>query len=83
MNDDVLCLSPIDHVFTGVGAYPIEFAFAYDGTLDPGRLRASLDQTLESFWPLRSKLVKVAEDAYGFRPASDGLVFETASSSQT
>jgi hypothetical protein len=25
----VIPLSPVDHVFTGVGAYPIEFAFAY------------------------------------------------------
>ena len=32
-------LSPIDHVFTGRGAYPIEFVFAYGGAIDAGAPR--------------------------------------------
>ena len=35
-------LTPIDHIFTGVGSYPIEFVFAYRDTIDPDRLLASL-----------------------------------------
>lgn len=50
-------LSPIDHVFTGPGSYPIEFAFFYPSTLDEGRLRAGLERTLEAgFHPVRSRL---------------------------
>jgi shikimate O-hydroxycinnamoyltransferase len=80
MIDTQLPLSSIDHVFTGVGAYEIEFAFAYRDTLDPARLRSSLEQTLKDFWPLRSKLVRLSEHACTFQPADDGLVFETARS---
>jgi len=78
-----LPLSPIDHVFTGVGSYPIEFVFAYENTIDSTRLRSSLDETLEQFWPLCSKLIKVSEHSYGLQPADDGLSFETTSSSET
>ena len=38
----VIPLSPIDHVFTGVGSYPIEFVFAYRGVIDADRLAESL-----------------------------------------
>lgn len=83
MSDAPLPLSPTDHVFTGVGSYAIEFAFAYPGRLDPADLRRGLDRTLESFWPLRSKLTRIAEHSYGFQPADDGLVFQTGRSSET
>jgi shikimate O-hydroxycinnamoyltransferase len=83
MSDRVLPLSPTDHVFTGVGSYAIEFAFAYEGTIDPTPLRKSLDLTLERFWPLRSKLTKISEHSYGFQPAKDGVVFQTSRSSET
>ncbi len=72
----VLPLSPVDHIFTGPNSYPISFALAYDGTLDPARLRNSLEEALQSLWPLRSKLVKTLSHSYGFQPADDGLVFE-------
>jgi hypothetical protein len=81
MSDAALPLSPTDHVFTGIGSYAIEFAFAYQDTIDPARLRRSLDRTLEDFWPLRSKLTRIAEHSYGFRSAGDGLVFQTSRSS--
>jgi len=83
MKDNILPLSPIDHVFTGVGAYDIGFAFAYQGTLDPDRLRSSLERTLDDFWPLRSQLVRLSEDSYAFQPSEEGLVFELAHSQET
>lgn len=76
-------LSPIDYVFTGVGSYPITFAFAYAGALDPSRVRGSLDETLAHFPLLRSKLIRVAGDAFAFSPAEDGLSFEMARSGQS
>jgi shikimate O-hydroxycinnamoyltransferase len=76
-------LSPIDHVFTGVGSYPIEFVFAYEDTIDSARLRSSLDETLAHFAPLRSKLIRISERSYGFQLADDGLSFKVTSSSET
>ena len=76
-------LSPIDYVFTGVGSYPIAFAFAYQGNIDPDRLRRGLDQTLAHFPLLRSKLIRTEDDAYAFLPAEDGLTFETVQSAET
>jgi hypothetical protein len=83
MIDRLLPPSSIDHVFTGVGAYEVSFAFAYRDTLDPDRLRSSLERTLEDFRPLRSKLVRLSDHAYAFQPADDGLVFKTAHSAAT
>jgi len=51
-------LSPIDHVFTGRGAYPIEFAFAYAGAIDAGRLEESLRRACEAFPPVSSRFVR-------------------------
>jgi shikimate O-hydroxycinnamoyltransferase len=76
-------LSPIDHIFTGSGSYPIEFVFAYDGSVDADRLASSLEEALEHFAPVASKLVRLAEDAYGLEPSDDGLHFEVASSTAT
>ena len=73
-------LSPVDHVFTGVGAYPIEFVFAYGGRLDPQRLRDSLQKTLALFPAVASRLARLPGDSYGLEPAADGCVFEVASS---
>jgi shikimate O-hydroxycinnamoyltransferase len=78
----IIPLSPIDHVFTGVGSYPIGFVFAYKDTIDAAPLRSSLDETLEQFSPLRSKLIKISEHSYGLQPADDGLSFEVSSSSE-
>ncbi len=73
-------LSPIDHIFTGAGSYPIEFIFAYDDRLDADRLQASLNAVIEQFPPIRSRLVKTADASYSLQPSEDGLVFEVASS---
>jgi shikimate O-hydroxycinnamoyltransferase len=74
-------LSPIDHIFTGVGSYPIEFVFAYDGTIDEERLLGTLEETLLLFPPARSQLVRTSDHTYGFEPSDDGIHFETVASS--
>jgi shikimate O-hydroxycinnamoyltransferase len=76
-------LSPIDYVFTGVGSYPITFAFAFERTLDPAHMRASLAETLAHFPLLRGKLIQVGEDAYAFLPVEEGLSFEANHSGET
>jgi hypothetical protein len=82
MSEVALRLSPTDHVFTGIGSYAIEFAFAYRDRIDPVPLQRSLVRTLETFWPLRSKLTRIEEHSFGFLPADDGLIFRTSRSSQ-
>ena len=72
-------LSPIDHVFTGRGSYPLEFVFAYDGPIDPGRLLQSLRRTLAGFPAVSSRLVRTGDGRLALAPAEDGCVFETAS----
>jgi shikimate O-hydroxycinnamoyltransferase len=74
-------LSPIDHIFTGSGAYPIEFIFAYDGHIDPDRLQSSLRATLKSFAPLSSRLCRLSEQTYGLKLTDEGLVFQTSTTS--
>jgi shikimate O-hydroxycinnamoyltransferase len=73
-------LSPIDHVFTGRGAYPIEFVFAYAGTIDAGRLEESLRTALEVFLPVGSRFVRLDDCSLAFEPYEGGCVFSTASS---
>jgi len=79
----VIPLSPVDHVFTGVGAYPIEFVFAYGGRLDAERLRQSLQRTLGLFPGVASRLVRLPAEAYGLEPAADGCLFEVATSERS
>ncbi len=61
-------LSPVDHVFTGPGAYPINFLFFFDGLVDEGKLKASLEKTLEVFTPAASRLQKVSAETLAFNP---------------
>jgi hypothetical protein len=76
----VIPLSPIDHVFTGRGAYPLEFVFAYGGEIDALRLAESLRRTLALFPAAGSRLVRLEDDAYGLEPVADGCVFEVGTS---
>ncbi|UCH61638.1 MAG: hypothetical protein JSU77_07405, partial [Fidelibacterota bacterium] len=73
-------LSPIDHVFTGKGSYPIQFAFAYPRPINTGRLQDTLAETLQHFPPLRSRLVNISDHSFGFAPADDGPSFQVADS---
>ncbi len=67
-------LSPIDLVFTGRGAYPLEFVFAYEGRIEPGRLEESLRRTLALFPAAGSRLVPY-ESAFALLPSPEGWTF--------
>jgi shikimate O-hydroxycinnamoyltransferase len=73
-------LSPIDLVFTGAGAYPLEFVFAYACPLDVDRLAESLARTLELFPPATSRLVRLSGQSYGLLPSREGCAFEVTTS---
>jgi len=70
-------------VFTGRGAYPLEFVFAYGGRIDPDRLAQSLRRTLALFPAAGSRLVRLEDDSYGLEPGDDGCAFEVATSPTT
>lgn len=74
-----ISLTPIDHVFTGTGSYPIEFVFSYDGQIDDKKLLSSFKETLKSFPPMHSKLKKT-EGTYQFQEDQDGYHFEVVTS---
>lgn len=76
-------LSPIDYVFTGRGAYPIEFVFAYDGTIDAGRLEESLRRSLAAFPPVGSRFVRLPDGGLAFEPYEGGCTFRVAQSETT
>ena len=73
-------LSPIDYVFTGRGAYPIEFVFAYEGTIDAGRLEESLGRALAAFPPVGSRFVHLPDDSLAFEPYEGGCTFRVTES---
>lgn len=73
-------LSPIDHVFTGRGAYPIEFAFAYAGAIDAVRLEESLRRACGFFPPVSSRFVHLPGDPLAFEPYEGGCTFRVAES---
>jgi len=76
-------LSPIDHIFTGKGSYPIQFAFAYLGTINAGQLQKSLAEVLKHFPPLQSRLVKISDHSFGLAPTTGGLSFQVVDSPMT
>jgi hypothetical protein len=78
----VVPLSPVDHVFTGRGAYPLEFVFAYAGRIDAGRLEEALRRTLALFPGASSRLVPLG-DGWGLEPSADGCTFAVATSTST
>lgn len=77
---NVFPLSPVDHIFTGVGSQPITFAFSYNNRLEPELLKKSLNETLHYFPILRSKLTKISETDYAFHISEDGLTFDVIES---
>lgn len=68
-------LSPIDHVFTGQGSYPIEFVFSYNSLIDEKQLLNSFKSVLELFSPVGSKL-ELVDRVYSFRKDQEGYHFE-------
>lgn len=51
-------LSPIDHFYTGDGAYPIQLLFVYPGRLDETRMRDAWEQLVKHFPPVSCHLVE-------------------------
>ena len=78
---NTVILTPIDHIFTGVGSYPIEFVFAYRGRIDRDRLQSSLRETVRIFGPVSSRLVVASTNTYALSPCDDGLSFQVTESS--
>lgn len=72
----ITSISSIDHIFTGVGSYPIEFIFLYEGYLEVDGLKQSLDKTISNFPAISSILVKQSEDAYAFQFSPEGVIFD-------
>lgn len=72
-------LTPIDHVFTGTGSYPIEFVFSYDNQIDAKRLLNSFKETVKFFPPMQGKLQQ-KEDTYWFQEDSHAYHFEVVNS---
>ena len=52
----IAALSSIDHIFTGIGSYPIEFIFSYNKKLNEKALKSSLMEIIKHFPPVSSKL---------------------------
>ena len=78
--ETIIPLTPIDHIFTGTGSYPIEFIFNYQGVLDEARLRSSLEEALKQFPVIGSKLFKLNENSYGLGIDNEGCHFEAVTS---
>jgi shikimate O-hydroxycinnamoyltransferase len=76
-------LTPIDHLFTGVGSYPIEFVFAYRDMIEPDHLLASLREAVRHFVPIGSRLVDASENSYALQRFDDGVHFEVSESAAT
>ncbi|UCC71287.1 MAG: hypothetical protein JSV86_12945 [Gemmatimonadota bacterium] len=74
-------LTPIDHIFTGVGSYPIEFVFAYRETIDARKLERSLSEIVRRFPPIGSKLLRTSDHSFALQPSPDGLHFQTIEAS--
>lgn len=70
-------LSPIDYVFTGPGSQPITFAYYYPRQLDAALLKKGLEETLEYFPLLKSRLVRDSERTFSFHHSDEGLSFKT------
>jgi len=77
---NALPLSPVDYIFTGAGSQPITFAFSYLKATDPNVLRNSLNETLDYFPVLRSRLHRISENDSEFLITEDGLTFNITES---
>jgi len=74
--NNTIPLSPIDHIFTGTGSYPIEFVFAYGGKIDADKLKNSLEKVLVYFPPVSSTIRLDGEGKFVFEPLEKGYSLE-------
>ena len=75
-------LSPIDHVFTGTGSYPIEFVFEYAGHISAKELKSSLESVLKMFPPAQGSLEVGTDGLFRFNSSSTSWKFEEVQSDQ-
>ena len=68
----VVRLSPVDHIFTGPGAYPIQFLLQYSCHLDPDELHKGLKSITPLFWPVAGRLQEYSDQTY--EVAWDGTI---------
>ncbi len=73
-------LNPVEHIFTGIGSYPIDFIFYYKGHLDENRLKESFQELIRYFPVVNSRLEKISESSLGLRICENGYEFETRDS---
>ena len=78
-----LSLLPIDYVFIGNGAYPIEFVFFFDYQIDNAKFKSALDKVLDQFYLLKSKIKKVSPLEYQIQSVDDGFVYECSDATAT
>lgn len=57
-------LSPVDHIFTGPGAYPIQFYMQYSQHLNSDDLYKGLKSVTPLFWPVAGQLRKLGKQTY-------------------
>jgi hypothetical protein len=78
--EDVASLSPLEHVFSGTGAYGITLVFSFSARLDRDRLQESLAQTVARF-PWIWCCLEESFDRRSLRlsPRRDPVVLETGS----
>jgi len=81
--EKISLLSSIDHIFTGIGSYPIEFIFVYNKRINENKLKESLQKTLGFFPMIASKLLRYDEHTYAFELSPDGLILEVLESQIT
>jgi hypothetical protein len=67
-------LSPVDHIFTGSGSYPVEFVLRFGQRLDSGPLNQALKKVLPIFWPIAGRLAP--QDKNSFQVRWDGGIPE-------
>ncbi len=70
-------LMPIDYIFTGISAYPVEFVFYYNYEINFDRFKSALDTTLQDFYLVSSQLQLQEGSNYKLIPSPEGLEFET------
>ena len=78
LNKPASRLLPIDYVFMGGGAYPIEFVFFFDTRIDTGRFKAALDDTIPFFHLISSRLFALGANEFELRYHPEGLIFDSA-----
>jgi len=77
---ETIPLTPVDYVFTGVGSQPITFVFYFSKRIHEYALRKSLNEALDVFPILRSRLKRKSEKDFEYALTRDGYTFDLVES---